>query len=159
MPVQISISQSVAAPTSDTFRIAVSMDARELIQKHGPLPAIVNVDGHDQPWSAIGQIRTHTLSDRSSVREELVGFTPNQTFAYRLSNFSGALAPLVNDAKAEWHFTTTGENSTQIDWTYIFNPRGPIAEPVVWFLVKLFWPGYLKSALIRVKEKAERPSL
>lgn len=159
MPVQISISQSVSAPKTETFQAAVGIDARELIRKHGPLPAIINVDGHDAPWSEIGQTRIHTLSDRSSVREELVGYTADQTFAYHLTNFSGALAPLVSDAKAEWHFTTTGENSTQIDWTYIFNPRGPIAEPVVWFLVKLFWPGYLKSALIRVKEKAEGPSL
>ncbi len=159
MPVQISMSQFVSAPKAETFRTAVGIDARELIRKHGPLPAIVNVDGHDAPWSELGQIRIHTLSDRSSVREELVGFAPDQTFAYQLTDFSGALAPLVRDAKAEWHFTTTGENSTQIDWTYIFNPRGPIAEPVVWFLVKLFWPGYLKSALERVKEKAESSSL
>lgn len=155
MPVQISISQSVTASMQDAFRAAVDIDARDLIRKHGPLPAIVDVAGHDAPWSAIGQTRVHKLSDNSSVREELIGFTPNQTFAYQLSDFTGAFASLVSEARAEWHFTTTGKTSTQIDWTYIFKPNGPIAEPVVWFLVKIFWPGYLKSALTRVQERAE----
>ena len=155
MSVQISISQSVSAPMKDAFRAAVDIDARDLIRKYGPLPAIVDVGGHDAPWSAIGQIRTHKLSDNSSVREELVGFTPSQTFAYRLSDFTGVFAPLVNEARAEWHFTTTGETTTQIDWTYIFQPNGPVAEPLLWFVVKIFWPGYLKSALARVQERAE----
>jgi Polyketide cyclase / dehydrase and lipid transport len=159
MPVQISVSQTVLAAKRHVFDTAASIDARRLIRKHGPLPAIVEVDGHDAPWSAIGQRRRHTLSDNSSVNEELVAFTGGETFAYRITNFTGPFAPLVREARGEWHFTTTGADCCRIDWTYFFTPNGPITEPALWFIVKLFWPGYLKSALSRVKEIAESQPL
>ncbi len=155
MPVQISVCETVNAPAEAAFHAATHINARELIRPHGFLPGILNVDGHDAPWSAIGEVRRHTLSDKSSVREELVAFTRNQTFAYRLTEFTGAFAPLVKSARADWHFTQRTAGSTKIDWTYSFTPQSMAAEPVLWFIVKLFWPGYLKAALARVKEKAE----
>ena len=155
MPVQISVSETVRAPAAAAFQAATHIDARELIRPHGPLPGINHVEGHDAPWSAIGEIRRHQLSDKSSVREELVAFTPGQTFAYRLTEFTGAFAPLVKSARADWHFTQRTAESTKIDWTYSFTPQSMAAEPVLWFIVKLFWPGYLKAALSRVKDKAE----
>lgn len=157
MPVQISVTEVVDAPACDVFDAAVSIDARELIQKYGPLPAIVDVDGHDRPWDAIGNVRRHKLSDRSSVREELIAFTRGETFGYRLSEFTGAFAPLVKGAQSDWHFTQVSAARTKIDWTYAFTPTSAAAEPVLWFIVKLFWPGYLKAALARVKLKAEIP--
>lgn len=155
MPVQISVCETVNAPARAAFDAAASIDARALIRKHGPLPGIVDVDGHDAPWSATGEVRRHTLSDNSSVREELVAFTPGQTFAYRLTEFTGPFAPLVKSARADWHFTQAGQSKSKIDWTYAFTPTSAAAEPILWFIVKLFWPGYLKAALARVKQKAE----
>ncbi len=155
MAIQISVSQNIQASKSHVFTEAIGMDARHLIQKHGPLPGIINVEGHDAPWSALGEKRKHILSDNTSVNEELVAFTPGETFSYRVTGFSGPFAALVREARGEWHFTTTGADSSRIDWTYFFTPTGPIAEPVLWFVVKLLWPGYLKSALSRVKDQAE----
>lgn len=155
MPVRISVCETVSAPAHDVFHAATHINARDLIKPHGPLPGIVNVDGHDAPWSAIGETRRHTLSDKSSVKEELIAFTRDQTFAYRLTEFTGAFAPLVKSARADWHFTQRTADATKIDWTYFFTPQSMAAEPVLWFIVKLFWPGYLKAALSRVKEQAE----
>jgi len=92
------------------------------------------------------------------VHEELISFAPGHSFAYRLTKFTGAFAPLVRGARADWHFTPTGTNKTKIDWTYVFTPTSAIAEPIVWFIVKLLWPGYLKNALTRVKQIAESPA-
>ena len=155
MPVQVSVCEVVNAPARDVFNAAVSIDARELIQRHGILPGIVDVAGHDGPWEKIGDVRRHSLSDKSSVREELVAITPGETFGYRLTEFTGAFAPLVKGARADWHFTQLGAAKTKIDWTYAFTPTSMAAEGVLWFVVKLFWPGYLKAALRRVKDKAE----
>ena len=155
MAVQISVTENVNAHARDVFRAATSIDARDLIRKHGILPGIVNVEGHDAPWSTIGETRRHTLSDNSSVCEELVAYTQGTTFGYRLTDFAGAFAPLVAHARADWHFTQSGAARTRIDWTYVFTPTGPLAQPVLWFVVKMFWPGYLKGALDRVKQKAE----
>lgn len=155
MPVQTSVALSVNAPLSQTFAIAAGFNASALIRKHGPLPGIVKTDGHDAPWSAIGQHRKHTLSDNSSVNEELVAFTRDSTFAYKVTEFTGLFAALACSARGEWHFTMTGAERTQIDWTYYFFPNGPVAEPLLWFVVKTLWPGYLRAALMRVKERAE----
>ncbi len=155
MPVQIFVSEIVNAPVLDVFNAAASIDARELIQQHGPLPGIDHVDGHDAPWQAVGDVRRHSLSDNSSVREELIAFTPGETFGYRLTEFTGAFAPLVKGARADWHFTALGAQRTKIDWAYAFTPTSMAAEPILWFIVKLFWPGYLKAALSRVKHRAE----
>lgn len=158
MPVQISVTKTVSAPLHTVFETATQIDARELIQPHGAMPGIIDVDGHDAPWSVIGQVRRHRLSDKSTVREELVSFTPDQTFGYRLTEFTGAFSPLVKSARADWHFTQRTAGSTKVDWTYSFTPQSMAAEPVLWFIVKLFWPGYLSAALARVKEKAEEQS-
>ncbi len=155
MPVQISVCESVHAPARDVFNAAAAIEARDLIRKFGPLPGVVETNGHNAPWSAIGDVRLHTLTDNSSVREELVAFTAGQTFAYRLTEFTGPFASLIKHARADWHFTQAGQSKTKIDWTYSFTPTSALAEPIVWFIVKLFWPGYLKAALTRVKQKAE----
>lgn len=155
MHIQTNASLTIDAPVGEVFSVSTAIEPSTLIQKRGPLPAIVTTDGDNGPWSAIGQKRLHRLSDKTSVHEELVAFTRNSTFAYRVSEFSGLFGALTREARGEWHFTAAGAAKTKVDWTYFFVPTGPIAEPVLWFIVKAFWPGYLKSALARVKEKAE----
>jgi len=158
MPVQTSIALTINAPIARVFEIAAGMDPRALIRNHGLLPGIIETLGHDAPWSAVGQKRRHVLSDKSSISEMLTAFNLNTTFAYDLTDFTGVFAALVRDARAEWHFTKLGQAKTQIDWTYFFQSTNAIAEPLLWFIVKLLWPGYLRAALVRVKEKAELDS-
>ncbi|MEX6634605.1 SRPBCC family protein [Hyphococcus lacteus] len=158
MTVQLTVCENVNASTRIVFDAAVSIDARTLIQKTGFLPGVHNVEGHDAPWSTVGEIRQYTLTDKSSVREELTNISPSKNFTYRLTKFTGAFAPLISGARADWHFTQLGQEKTKIEWTYAFTPTSAIAEPIVWFIVKLFWPRYLKNALERVKERAESPS-
>ncbi|WP_411818703.1 SRPBCC family protein [Hyphococcus sp. DH-69] len=158
MTVQLTVCENVNARARTVFDTAVAFDARTLIQKTGIMPGIVDVAGHDAPWANVGETRRHTLSDNSSVHEELISITPGRSFAYRLTDFTGPLAPLVRGARADWHFTQIGQEKTKIEWTYAFTPTSAIAEPILWFIVKLFWPKYLKNALERVKEKAESPT-
>lgn len=155
MPVQTSVAVTVNAPLTRVFDIAISIEPSELVQSFGPLPGVRKTHGHQGPWTAPGDLRRHTLTDNSSVDETLTAFTRDSTFAYRLSNFTGVFSALVAGGRAEWHFTRLGEAKTQIDWTYAFDPKGPAAEALVWFIVKLLWPGYLRAALERVKDKAE----
>ena len=156
MPVQTSVALSINAPIEATFSAAAGIAPSTLIQKFGPLPAIIDTEGHTAPWSEPGQIRKHTLSDRSSAIETLVDYAHNSSFAYKIADFTGVFSALVREARGEWHFTTSSANRTQIDWTYFFFPNGPVAEPLLWFVVKSFWPGYLRSALTRVKAAAEQ---
>ncbi len=155
--VQTSVAVIVNAGLDAVFETAAGMDPRALIRPYGPLPGIVDVEGHDAAWSAPGQRRRYRLSDNSSVSEELTGFCRGQTYAYAVTGFTGLFAALAREARAEWHFTRVGAGKSQIDWTYFFTPAGPVAEPLLWFIVKTLWPGYLRAALARVKEKAENP--
>jgi len=155
----ISVTQTVAAPLGVVFKTAAGIDPRALVQKYGPLPGIANVEGQTGAWSAVGQKRRLILTDKTLADEELVAFTPNETFAYRAGNYTGVFKSLVMEAHGRWHFTTLASDKTQIDWTYTFIPTGPIQEAVLWFIVKLFWPGYLRAALARVKLEAEKKLL
>lgn len=157
MPIQTSVAVTIDAPVERAFDIAASYAPSELVKPWGPLPGIASTQGHDAPWSQIGQERRHQLTDNSTIREELTDFTRNYTYAYNLTDFSGLFNSLTRSARAEWHFTQLAINRTQIDWTYIFHPRGPLSEQALWCLVKTCWPGYLRSALSRVKAKAEAP--
>ena len=155
MTVQTNSSLTISAPIDTAFDIAAAISPTDLIRGHGPLPAIVDTTGDAGPWRTIGQRRLHLMSNKTSAEEELVAFTRNHTFAYRVTNFTGLFSSLVREARGEWHFTTAGAEKTKIDWTYFFTPTGPIAEPLLWFIVKMFWPQYLSAALTRVKDKAE----
>lgn len=153
--IAVSVSEIVAAPLAGTFTTAAGMDVPALIQPHAILPGVNAVEGHNAAWSAVGQRRRLTLSDKSSVHEELVAFSPEDMFAYRVSDFTGAFGGLVREARGAWHFTKTGARETQIDWTYAFAPKSPFARVFVWIIVKAFWPGYMRAALARVKAAAE----
>ncbi|MEM9013979.1 MAG: hypothetical protein AAGB02_02620 [Pseudomonadota bacterium] len=155
MPIHTAISEVVEAPLEATFTAATSIDPRKLITKHGPLPAITHVDGHEAPWSAAGQARTYGFSDQSSVREELTVFTQDFTFAYRLDDFTNLFRHLAREVNAEWHFTMRRADRTRIDWVYTFTPRNFLTHWPLWFVVKLFWPGYLRKGLKQVRMKAE----
>lgn len=155
MPVQTSIAIKIDAPLAHTFDVAASMDPRDLIHAQGLLPGVAEIEGAMEPWRTPGQQRKMHLTDKSFVEEELVAFTRDSTFAYRVKILKGAFRALVREARGEWHFTKVGAEKTQIDWTYFFVPNGPVAEPLLWFVVKSFWPGYLRAALIRVKARAE----
>jgi Polyketide cyclase / dehydrase and lipid transport len=154
-PIQTSAAITINAPLAHVFQTAAAMDPCALIQDHGPLPGIVNCQGHTAPWSAIGQQRKHTLSDKSSADEELTAFSQDEHYAYRVTNFTGPFAKLVDEASGEWRFTSLAPETTSVVWTYSFTPRRALAAPALWLIVKLLWPGYLGSALARVKQKAE----
>jgi len=153
--IRISIATRAEAPLAQSFAAAVGMDAQTMTRARGPLPGVDSTQGHNGAWSAIGQKRELALSNKSSVTEELVAFTQDSTYAYRITGFSGFFGALITEARGEWHFTMTGAQSTKIDWTYFFTPKGGVSQYVAWLVVKLFWPGYLRDALGRVKAAAE----
>jgi hypothetical protein len=155
-PIMTAVAVEIAAPVSIVFDRARGSDLPALIKARGLLPGVLKVEKHDAPWSAPGQKRLLTLSDGSSLIEELTAYTPNKSFAYRASGFTGPFAALVAEGRGEWHFTTTGPAATRIDWTYSFMPKGLLSGPAVWFIVKVLWPGYIRAALLNLKGQAER---
>ncbi|MBI1365918.1 MAG: hypothetical protein GC153_08170 [Alphaproteobacteria bacterium] len=155
-PITTSVTETLRAPLADAFAAASGCDIPSIFQAHGRIPGVIKVDEHHGPWGAVGEKRLLTLSDGSTVREELVSFAPNEEYSYRVSGFTGPFAALVSEGRGVWHFTIEGPATTRIDWTYSFTPKSFLTEPAVWFIVKALWPGYMRKALARLKSQTEK---
>lgn len=145
----------VAAPLAAVFAIAAGPDVTALFRAHGPVPGVVAVSGHEGAWSAPGETRLLSLSDGAGVREDLVAFRDNESFAYRVSGFTGLFGALVREARGEWRFRETAPGETRIEWTYRFSPASPLAALAGRFVVSALWPGYMRAALARIQCAAE----
>ena len=148
-------SQTIDAPTGAVFAVASGPEVPGLFMRHGAVPGVIGVSGHVAAWSAPGEVRDLTLNDGGSVREELVAFALNESFAYRVTGFAGLFAALVREAQGSWRFFETSPGRTQIEWTYSFAPASPLAAPAARLIVRSLWPGYMRAALLRIKERAE----
>lgn len=155
-PITTSVTETVAAPLAKTFAGAAAFDVPATMRPHGPLPGVATVEGHTAPYSAVGQIRNMTLTDKSAVREETTSFAQNKSFAYRIDSFTGPFKSLVDHGVGEWRFSSLGPDKTRIDWTYAFTPKSAATAPLVWFIVKALWGGYMGAALKRVKAAIEK---
>lgn len=153
-----SVAEIVAAPLAKTFAGAAAFDVPATMRPNGPIPGVATVEGHTAPYSAAGQIRNMTLTDKSAVREETTAFIPNKSFAYRIDSFTGPFKSLVDHGVGEWRFASLGPDKTRIDWVYSFTPKSAAAIPLVWFIVKAPWRGYMGAALKRVKAAIEKSS-
>lgn len=155
-PITTATALTIKAPIERVFAAACGFDIPAVLKRHGMIPGVLKVDGHRGAWQAAGQKRLLTLSDGSSVREELISFSPNHSYAYRVTGFTGPFAALVSEGRGEWNFSATGRDTTLVDWTYSFKPKSWAARPAVWFIVKVLWPGYIRAALRRLKEEIEK---
>lgn len=155
MAIHTSVAVTINAPVARVFELASAIAPSDLIKPHAIFPGILESSKTILPWAAPGDIREHALTDHTSITEELISFAFGENFSYNVSGFSGALASLAKNAKADWCFTPLALERSRIDWSYHFNPTGPIAEPALWFIVKLGWPGYLRAALSRLRDIAE----
>jgi hypothetical protein len=62
----------------------------------------------------------------------------------------------VKDGKASFTFNELTPGETQIDWQYAFIAHNLIAALILKPLVSTFWRGYMRSALTKAKQLAER---
>lgn len=147
-----------AASPARAFAAAAGCDAPAIFKAQGALPGVAKTEGHEAPWSAPGETRRLTLTDGSSLLEELAAFAPDREFAYRASGYGGPFGALVAEGRGRWRFEEISPSETRIEWRYSFAPSSVFAAPLVWFIVKLLWPGYMRSALARLKAEAEAPA-
>ncbi len=155
-PVSTMATVSIAAPLRRVFDAARGLDIPATMRQHGPLPGVKTVEGFTGPYSAPGQIRRMTLTDGSSVREELTAYTAEKSYAYRIDGFTSAFASLVERGEAEWRFAGNRPGETRIEWTYALTPKSAAAVPAVWLIVSVLWPGYMRAALTRLKDEIEK---
>lgn len=151
-------SLDIAAPRARVYALAAGGEqAPAIFRKTGLLPGVASIEGHRAPWGVAGEQRRLTLTDGGTLTEDLIFAEPGARFVYRASRFSGVFGRLATQARGEFRFEDTSEG-TRATWVYVFTPASASARVFVRFIARRLWPGYMRSALSRLKELAEGPS-
>ena len=145
----------IAVPREQAFLGTVPIDLSSIFTGFGPLPAVTGVTDQVGGWDAVGQTRSVTLSDGSSAKEEMTGYKRPQYFSYTVSGFTGVFRFLTTSANGEWWFEPVSKVETHIKWRYAYNSRNVVTIPPLWFIVNVFWRGYMKKALSLSKRQIE----
>jgi hypothetical protein len=151
------------------FDRVVPRDDAELFTGYLVLPAVTRVSDQTGPWTTPGSRRTVHLSDGGTFREHLLRHAPPAEpataepstttppaageFDYRVTDFTGALAHLVSEARASWRYEPTATGS-RIRWTYEYVPL-PRRRFVVERLIGPIWRRYMRRSLLVCARVAE----
>jgi len=155
------VTADVAASRIDVFEYNVPVDLTTIFTGYGPLPAVSGTKNQTGAWDGAGQKRTVLLSDGSSAKEMLTTYEHPNYFSYTVSDFSGVLRFLTTGAEGAWWFSSTASGQTHIKWRYAFTARSVFAVPVLWFVTKVLWRGYMRKAMrllkVQLEQKAAPP--
>ena len=153
--IAVEIETIVDAPLAHSFDMIVPIDLSKIFTGHMGLPAVTGQKDLVGDWDEAGQTRTVLLSDNSEAQERLLGYDRPNGFNYQVSDFTGSLRFLAKRDEGEWWFTELGNGRTKVRWEYAFIPASVIATPVITFVAKFLWRGYMKKALANCKAFAE----
>jgi hypothetical protein len=145
----------IDVPREQAFWGIVPIDLNSIFTGFGPLPAVTGVTDQVGDWDTVGQIRSVTLSDGSSAKEELTEYKNPRYFGYTVSGFTGVFRLITTSANGEWWFQPVSEAKTHIKWRYAFSSRNMAAIPLLWLIVNVLWRGYMKKALSLSKRQIE----
>ena len=144
---RVRIAATANAPIDRAFEIIVPIDVPSIMPGYGPLPAVTGVENQTGDWDAAGQTRVVRLADDTTAREEMTLYDAPIRFGYTVSDWSGALRFLTNEAKGEWHFSEIAPDQTRISWNYTFAPRSIWTAWLLLAAVQFLWRGAMKQAL------------
>ena len=154
---------SIAVPRALLFEWLVpGVFANELetvLRDEAGLPGVTRTTGTTGPWDVAGSTRIVHLSDATFCRETVRVATAPDYFAYRLTEFSSrTIRLLVSEANGQWWFTDDG-SGTRAKWTYTAESRFFLATPILVPVITILWRRYMRSALARIKARAEQEAL
>jgi hypothetical protein len=117
---------------------------------------VTRTTGTTGPWNVAGSTRIVHLSDETTSRETVRVATAPDYFAYRLTELSSPLLRmLVREANGQWWFTDEGAG-THVKWTYTAEGQSFLVMPVLFPVIRIFWNRYMRSAMNRIKARAEK---
>jgi hypothetical protein len=150
-PLDLEASRAIPVEVEAAFDRLLPRPLTDLMsRRYGLLPPIREVRDQVGPWGEVGQTRTIVLTDGGTMREELVEVVRPHHFAYRLTDVTGALAPLVTHVEGRWSFTPAG-TGVRVTWSWRLHPRTPYAARVL-PLVGRMWRGYARQSLEQVSD-------
>jgi hypothetical protein len=142
----------VARPIDEVFDFAVALASQPLILRAAPpIPGVTGIELLDGAVLATGARRRVTLSDGSTLREEVIALDRPRRHAYRwIDPATSPLDWLVRSAQGDWRFS--GDDArTRIDWTYTFVLTSPLAWPLATVVSWLF-ARWMQQSLDRIAD-------
>ena len=145
-PLRLESSRAVPVEVGDAFDRLLPHPLTGLMsRRYGLLPPVREVRDQSGPWGRVGQTRTVVLADGGTMRERLTEVVRPERFDYVLTDFTGALKPLVSHVEGSWVFAPEG-TGVRITWRWVLHPTSTYAARVL-PLVGRMWRGYARQAL------------
>ena len=145
-PLRLESSRAVPVEVGDAFDRLMSHPLTDLMsRRYALLPPIREVRDQSGPWDRAGQTRTIVLADGGTMRERLTEVVRPERFDYVLTDFTGALKPLVSHVDGSWAFAPEG-TGVRVTWRWTLHPTSTYAARVL-PLVGRMWRGYARQAL------------
>lgn len=150
------VERELLVPVETTFDVVVAEDVLpHVLRRWGPVPGVAGTRDLDGPWDTPGSSRVVVLEDGRTVRETVLAWQRPGHFAYRVTDFEGALGRLVDHAVGEWSFEARGPGASWLRWRYTLCPRAWWAVPAVQLFARTAWAGYMEQCATRCVERAE----
>ncbi len=157
MQVDTRASVSVAAPVERAFDLATdSPSFPQYFHGCGPVPAVLKVEWQPDARPVPGALRNVHNSDGSIIVEQLLELTAPERHRYRLlRGFKPPFSWMVEFAEGDWRFVPEG-SGTRIEWNYCFKLRSPLAWPLVYPIVRLFFHRAMQDCLDAMAAKLDQ---
>ena len=131
---------TVSRPREEVYDLAVSNETlARVLQRLGPIPGIASARFVSGGSLVAGAQRNVSMTDGSVIEEEILEAERPHVHRYRwLRGLRPPFSLLVRTGEACWTFRDAAGGGTEIEWTYTFQLRSPLAAPVAAPTVMLF---------------------
>lgn len=147
--VEVAESRAYPVTVEGTFDRLLPLPLEQLFRHwFGPLPPVRGTEG-ELPWGTPGQTRTVRTADGGTMRERLVVVDRPRRFTYELTDFTGALKPVVSRVDGAWTVDPAGTGA-RVTWSWALHPAGRVGALALVPIARL-WPGYARAALAELE--------
>lgn len=141
----------VPRPPEEVFDFAVAnQNLSRMLQRKGPIPGVTGAELVEGSELRAGARRRVSMTDGSSLIEELIALDRPRVHEYRWAHPPPApFSLLIRGGHATWTFKPEG-GGTRVDWLYTFELASPLALPLAAVAAALF-RSWMQQGLARLR--------
>jgi hypothetical protein len=153
--VHLSHSRTFPADVERAFDDVMPVDLSQLFdRRYLAVPPVRAVRDQGGPWGTVGQTRTIALADGGTMRETLTEVSRPTRFAYRISDVTGPMKPLIRSLDGAWDFEPAG-TGVRITWSWILQPAGRLGSAAMPAFGRM-WQGYARQGFENIERLVVR---
>jgi len=139
MKLSVGAQIEIPKPPEQVFDLAVSCDGLvQILRPVGVIPGVAKAEMNGGAKPATGARRSVTMTDRSTMDEEIILFERPSRHVYRWANRPALpFSLLVRSGEGDWTFSPSG-SGTRVDWLYTFELTTPLVRPLAALVLSAF---------------------